>query len=98
MVKLQRWSLCGKIRFLSIIDIGIHILVEKSALRKMKSKNKIKSDGKLASNQLILSENRDQPPIDKKKLAALEKERAKAEKNLKKGDSIWTRFWNYFER
>lgn len=50
-------------------------------------KNKNKTDSKNASEQLIISEqNRNdqlaKPPVDKKKLAALEKERLKAEKKL----------------
>lgn len=50
-------------------------------------KNKNKTDSKIASEQLIISENnnKDQmakPPLDKKKQAALEKERLKAEKKL----------------
>lgn len=50
-------------------------------------KNKNKTDTKIASEQLIISENnnKDQmskPPLDKKKQAALEKERLKAEKKL----------------
>ncbi|XP_044271565.1 actin-binding LIM protein 3 isoform X2 [Tribolium madens] len=49
----------------------------------MKSKNK--NDGKIGSEQLILAEK---PPLDKKKLAALEKERLKAEKKLKKGKTL----------
>lgn len=49
-------------------------------------KNKNKTD-KNASEQLIISEQNKQdqmakPPLDKKKLAALEKERLKAEKKL----------------
>lgn len=53
-------------------------------------KNKNQTDGKSASDQLILSEksgHEKPPPIDKKKLATLEKERIKAEKKLKKGES-----------
>lgn len=58
-------------------------------------KNKNKTDTKNASEQLIISEQNKQdqmakPPLDKKKLAALEKERLKAEKKLqekmKKGE------------
>lgn len=58
-------------------------------------KNKNKTDTKNASEQLIISEKNkmDQmakPPLDKKKLAALEKERLKQEKKLqekmKKGE------------
>ncbi|XP_060529917.1 actin-binding LIM protein 1 isoform X4 [Cylas formicarius] len=59
----------------------------------MKNKNKSNSDAKLASGQLIITERLKQtdtkPPLDKKKLEKLEKERAKAEKKfqekLKKG-------------
>jgi hypothetical protein len=52
-------------------------------------KNKNKNDGKSASDQLILSEKSGQEklPVDKKKIATLEKERIKAEKKLKKGES-----------
>lgn len=50
-------------------------------------KNKNKTESKNASEQLIISEQNKQdqmskPPIDKKKLAALEKERLKTEKKL----------------
>jgi actin-binding LIM protein len=53
-------------------------------------KNKNKSDGKSASDQLILSEKSGQEklPVDKKKIATLEKERIKAEKKLKKGKTL----------
>jgi hypothetical protein len=52
-------------------------------------KKKNKNDGKSASDQLILSEKSGQEklPVDKKKIATLEKERIKAEKKLKKGES-----------
>lgn len=58
-------------------------------------KNKNKTNLEAASEQLIISEKNTQdqsakPPLDKKKLAALEKERIKAEKKLqdklKKGE------------
>lgn len=58
-------------------------------------KNKNKTDTKNASEQLIISEQNKQdqmakPPLDKKKLTALEKERLKAEKKMqekmKKGE------------
>lgn len=50
-------------------------------------KNKNKTYTTIGSEQLIISENnnKDQmakPPLDKKKLAAVEKERLKAEKKL----------------
>lgn len=56
-------------------------------MRQNEMKNKNKSDSKNASEQLIISEQSKQdligkPPLDKKKLAALEKERIKAEKKL----------------
>jgi hypothetical protein len=56
-------------------------------------KNKNNSDGKSASDQLILSEKSGQEklPVDKKKIATLEKERIKAEKKLKKGES-WMKY------
>lgn len=59
-------------------------------------KNKNQTDTKVASEQLIISEQNKQdqklkPPLDKKKLFAIEKERLKAEKKLqeklKKGES-----------
>lgn len=61
----------------------------------MKNKSKNKGDSKTASEQLIISEQSktntmEKPPVDKKKLAALEKERLKQEKKLqekmKKGE------------
>nr|CAH7727599.1 unnamed protein product [Callosobruchus chinensis] len=54
----------------------------------MKNKSKSVVDNKGASEQLIISEQagrdmmKEKPPLDKKKLAALEKERKKAEKKL----------------
>nr|CAH7727606.1 unnamed protein product [Callosobruchus chinensis] len=63
----------------------------------MKNKSKSVVDNKGASEQLIISEQagrdmmKEKPPLDKKKLAALEKERKKAEKKLqeklRKGES-----------
>lgn len=48
----------------------------------------MKSKNKTTSEQLILAEkNGDKPPLDKKKLVALEKERIKSEKKLKKGEN-----------
>lgn len=63
----------------------------------MKNKSKNKVDGKAATEQLIISEQSksstmEKPPVDKKKLAALEKERLKQEKKLqekmKKGEFL----------
>nr|CAI5857327.1 unnamed protein product [Callosobruchus analis] len=54
----------------------------------MRNKSKSIVDNKGASEQLIISEQvggdmmKEKPPLDKKKLAALEKERKKAEKKL----------------
>uniref|UniRef100_V5GP13 Actin-binding LIM protein 1 n=2 Tax=Anoplophora glabripennis TaxID=217634 RepID=V5GP13_ANOGL len=53
----------------------------------MKNKSKNKVDSKTASEQLIITEQSksntmEKPPVDKKKLAALEKERLKQEKKL----------------
>lgn len=60
----------------------------------MKNKSKNKLDNKTNSEQFIITEQSKQdqkPPVDAKKLAALEKERLKAEKKLqeklKKGKS-----------